>query len=145
MGGGIGEIAQSVKCLPCRHEDLSSIPRTQNTKVYVPLHACNPSARERQASRDPWDSGFSNQAALAYLASSRPVRCLVTVKPGGWHMRNGSHSVPLACTHTHRYTHAYFHTCAPCPDTVHTHTHIHTQYSHTEKKHRQAGTGNHGP
>ena len=45
---GAGEIAQSVKCLPCRHEDLSSIPRTQNTKVYVPLHACNPSAVEAE-------------------------------------------------------------------------------------------------
>lgn len=23
-----GDIAQSVKCLPCKHEDLSAIPRT---------------------------------------------------------------------------------------------------------------------
>lgn len=98
--------------------------------------------RDRQA-------GFSTQLALAYLSSSRPVRCLESIEPGGRHMRNGSQSIlwpprvhTCAHTSTRAHTHRYAHTCilSHMYTTPRHSMYIHTYSIHTQKK-KKKNTG----
>lgn len=46
-----GEIAQLVKCLPYKQEDMSLVPRTNIKKMSVVANACNHSSQETEPGR----------------------------------------------------------------------------------------------
>lgn len=64
-------MGQSVKYLPCKHEDLTVIPSTQVKKAQpVRSHMLAIPALGRDTGR-PWGLG---PASLAYLVNSRPLQ-----------------------------------------------------------------------
>ena len=63
---GIEGKAQLVKCLPSKHEDLSSIPRTHVKNKNLDMVVCSGEAETCES--------LGPTASLAYLASSRPVK-----------------------------------------------------------------------
>lgn len=54
---GAEEMAQQVKCLPCKHEDQTLIPRTGTEKPSMAVHTCNPSAGEVEETGSPGLTG----------------------------------------------------------------------------------------
>lgn len=69
--GGGWQIAQLVKCSPCKCKGLSYIPRVHLIKSGCGGHAYKPSTRVTETGRylgAPW------QASLAYVAHSIPMR-----------------------------------------------------------------------
>lgn len=98
-----GEMAQSVKCLPLMHEDLSSIPRLRVKKMGVVVQACHSSAGETETRGI---LGFlASQSSL--LGRSRPVRDLAskqTNTQGSEPLRTTPEIdpwFPHMCTHVH--------------------------------------------
>lgn len=86
------EIVQSLKCLPCKHENLSLIPKTcVKTRVqWLEL---------QYQGTDRLDLGTLVSASLAYLACSRSLRCCPQY--GGQLLRNGTQGhllTPHTCT-----------------------------------------------
>lgn len=50
------ERAQLVRCLPCEHKVLNSIPRTHEKMPGRLVHTYNPSTGEKKTQKDPWGS-----------------------------------------------------------------------------------------
>lgn len=71
-----GEMA---KCLSCRHEDPSYIPRTFVKRLDMVMCVCNPSA----GGGDRQIAGAHRLASVAYLVSARPVKTLSKISKSG--------------------------------------------------------------
>lgn len=124
---GAGEMAQLVKYLLCKHEDLSFVRRIHVKKPGIVMHTWNPGT----AAADPWGT----LASLDYLMSSRAMRKSVSKEVSGV---SGDATQGCLVPSTH------IHTCTRAP--VCTHEHVHTlehthMYMYTHKKSIQRCTG----
>lgn len=87
------EMSQPVKCLPCRHEDMNSVPRTNVKNKKKSRVACMYSCSAGEAGH--WRSLASQPGLLGWFQAS----------VGGWHPRNNIRVVLwLHRTQAHRHT-----------------------------------------
>lgn len=109
------ELVQFVKCLLCKHEDISLIPRTHFEKLSMVAQVCKPSDREAEAGRS---LGLTGQTAQPNWRASKPMK-----EPVWCYLGNDTQAFDLwlTCTYMHEHVHTHEH--------VHAHTHTHTQMS----------------
>lgn len=60
------EIAQSVKCLPNEHDDLSSIPRMCIKVPGMMVHACHPRAAKKHSGSSLGLTGYPVQLTSSF-------------------------------------------------------------------------------
>ena len=99
---GAGEMAQWIKCLSLKHEDISSNPQQPCRKSSMRSHACIPVA----GSEAPGQSVSSSFSEREIKVGSNRERHLT------WTSGLYTHSHPQTHTHTHTHTHTY--TQTPC-------------------------------
>ena len=72
-------MAPSIKCLPCKHEDLNSDPQNPNKKPGMRVRAYNPSTVETQAGeivqRIYWTALASSAAWAAFSMAAARLIC----------------------------------------------------------------------
>lgn len=104
-----GEIAQSVKCVLYKHENLNSTPWAQVTRSYsliIPLLG-------KQKQMEPWDPLASQPSLSKFNDDDTPVS-----EAGGPCLQNDFWGCSLAPRPTHRHSHMHPH--------MHMHTCMHT-------------------
>lgn len=119
-------MAQSVRYLPCKQEDLTLVPRTR-VKKYSCGGTCS---SQHWGGGDRWILEAFWSTSLASLVSSRPVRDLVS--PSSTHKVDSAletrpkvpfwplHSCTYTCKHMHMHMHLRTHRYMPinrCPHT----------------------------
>lgn len=101
----VGAMAQSVKCLSCQQEDLSSSPTAHLKVLNTVVPTCTPVLRKWKVA-GPWGSLASQNTYTGELqASERP--CLhkqdrQRLLKGIWPLHT---VVGTPCTHVHTHTH----------------------------------------
>lgn len=137
--------------MPCKQEELNSIPGTHVMKMPSMVVRLNPSAREVETRI----SGAHWPVCLAHLVSSRPESVssgfthIHIHLHGHWykylnahtnthtlsHTQTDMHTCIHSCLHTHIHIPSYIHTspssththaCIPLLSQTHIHAHIHT-------------------
>lgn len=127
-------VAQTVKCLPCKHKDLSLIPQSLNPhkKPGVVAYSLSIETAEMGGgiTGDLW------LTHLDYLASSRPMRNLRN--QSAWLLRNHMQCCPLTSVYTGTRVHMQLHTYKQ-----HTHTHENKSFSYCKPTQKLRNTYKH--
>lgn len=110
LWGAAREIAQWLKCLPCKCEDLSSNP----------VHTCNPNTKKMETV-DPWSSITRQPSHIIKIQVQRGR--IITEDNRVYHQPPYAYAHIYMYTGTWTYTHMspYIHTYIP----LHTHTCMH--------------------
>lgn len=137
------KIVHSIKCLLCKHDNLSMIsenPHFKNSGVVTPNWW---QSQHVQGRGGRWTLGACGPASLGYVVNLRTLRYSVSKSkwrvPKEEHLKIsfGTHTLThagthmLSCTHTHAQRHSltytYTHICTPTHLPSHKHLCIHTR------------------